>query len=529
MENVNKNDSAGLFKDAFILTVSTLLTKIVGVCFKIPLSYILTDEGLGYFNTAYSIYVFFYALCTAGVPKAITLIITRENDNQERNIAITKNAIKLFTIIGLLISGIMIAVSPLICKIVKNEKVIVPLLFIIPSLVFVSISGVIRGYLAAVNKLTSIAVSQLIEVLFKLTLGLLLSLYAVSLSLPLYYISGFAILGVSIGSVVSCIYLYMKMPRKKTGRKHFLTREAQMNVTKDILKIALPISISASMLNLTTLIDIGLIMRGLQRAGYTASEATALYGNYSTLVVPMLNLIVSLITPFTVAALPRFSRLYQRNGREEYAKQLNELMNVIMFFVSHTVILLGMYSNEILDILFASSSSAVASPLLTALSPAFLLLTVMTILNTAIEATGDVKTPLISLVVVTVVKLIVSYILISMRGVGIMGIPLGNIAAYFVGLSISILRVSTLKVKQKYIASVLRFCLASVSSIAVSHTLVYYALPIPLSSFSFVISIAFATVLYIFLNVILDKKTYLERKQVILNKKIKINLSNKTN
>ena len=75
MKNVNRNDStSGLYKDAFILTVSTLLTKLIGVFFKIPLSYILGDEGLGYFNTAYSIYVFFYALCTAGVPKAITLL-----------------------------------------------------------------------------------------------------------------------------------------------------------------------------------------------------------------------------------------------------------------------------------------------------------------------------------------------------------------------------------------------------------------------------------------------------------------------
>ena len=87
--NARKTDNT-LFKDAFILTISTLLTKVIGVCFKIPLSYILTDEGLGYFNTAYSIYVFFYALCTAGVPKAITLVLTRENCQENRSIAITK-------------------------------------------------------------------------------------------------------------------------------------------------------------------------------------------------------------------------------------------------------------------------------------------------------------------------------------------------------------------------------------------------------------------------------------------------------
>ena len=188
MENIKqKDDVAGLLKDAFILTLSTLLTKIIGVCFKIPLSYILGDEGLGYFNTAYSIYLFFYALCTAGVTKAITLIITKEIGSRDRSIAITKSAIKLFAIIGILISVIMLYMSPIIARIVKNERVVVPLLFIIPSLIFVSISGVIRGYLATLNKLSSIAVSQLIEVIIKLILGLLMAMYAVKLSLPLYY------------------------------------------------------------------------------------------------------------------------------------------------------------------------------------------------------------------------------------------------------------------------------------------------------------------------------------------------------
>ncbi len=530
MKNVNQNDrTSGLYKDAFILTVSTLLTKIIGVFFKIPLSYILGDEGLGYFNTAYSIYVFFYALCTAGVPKAITLIITKQSEGQNRNIAITKSSIKLFAIIGFILSAVMISVSPIISRIVKNERVIVPLLFIIPSLVFVSVSGVIRGYLATVNKLSSIAVSQLIEVVFKLVLGLALSVYALKLSLPLYYISGFAILGVSVGSVASCIYLYLKIPKINQGSRYVLSQKERKNITRDILKIAVPISVSASVINLTSLIDIGLIMRGLQRAGYTTTEATAMYGNYSTLVVPMLNLVISLITPFTVAALPRLSRLYMRNKREEYAKQMNTLIRSIMFFVTHTIFLLFLYSNEILDILFPSASSLIASPLLSCLAPAFLLLTLMTILNTAIEATGDVKTPLISLILVTVVKLFVSSLLISRSGLGMMGIPLGNIVAYFIGLTISVFRISTLRIMQGYILSVVRFCVLSLLSITASHALIYYVLPIPLSVFSFVISISLSTVLYILMNTFVDKDTFIELKKVILDKKHKTNLSNKTN
>ena len=530
MENVNKNEtSIGIYKDAFLLTLSTLLTKVIGVFFKIPLSYILTDEGLGYFNTAYSVYVFFYVLCTAGIPKAITLIITREREDSLRNLAIIKKALSMFLLIGILACVLLAGASPYIGRLVKNERVFIPLLFIAPSLAFVSVGGVIRGYLAAVNKLSCIAISQIIEATLKLILGLGMSMYAVKLSLPLYYISGFAILGVSLGSITSCLYLYSKIRYKNNGRKYFLSKAERKNIAKDIIKIALPISISAAVLNLSTLIDIGLIMRGLQKAGYTSLEATALYGNYSTLVVPISNLIISLITPFTVSALPRLSRLYLTNKRDEYTKQFNELMCAIMFFVSHIITILVLYSNEILDVLFPSASAIIASPLLSCLSPAFFLLSAMTILNTAIEGTGDVKTPLKSIIAVTVIKVAVSYYLIGERGLGIMAIPIGNIIAYCVGVSISLLRMISLRIKQNYIVSVIRFCLISMFSIAATHLGIYNIFPISLTSFSFMVAIMISTILYIFLNAIFDKNMFYKLKKVILNKNHNSNLSNKTN
>lgn len=525
MENIKKSGVGnGIFQDAFILTVSTLITKIIGVGFKIPLSYILGDEGLGYFNTAYSIYVFFYALCTAGVPKAITLTLTRECDNSLQKTAITKRAIRLFAIIGLAISMLMLLLSPMITRIVKNERVIIPLVFIIPSLVFVSVSGVIRGYLASVNKMTSIAISQLIEAAFKLVIGLALALCAIKLSLPLYYISGFAILGVSLGCVASCIYLYAVLPRETIRENDYPTVNKGDGIIKNILKIAIPISISASVINFASLIDMGLIMRGLQGVGYTSAEATALYGNYSTLVVPMLNLVISLITPFTVAGLARLSGLYFKNKITEYTEQLNELVSVIMFFASHAIVVLMLYSNEILDLLFSSSSSAIASPLLSCLAPGFLFLCVMTVLNTAIEATGDVKTPLVALIAVTLIKSIASSGLILNGKVGAYAIPIGTVIAYFLGMIISVLRLAALGIRQKYLAGILGFALTSVFSVAVSHTLIYYLLPLPLCAFSFIVSIAASTLLYILMNAFLYRSTGLELKKVIFNKKLYSNL-----
>ena len=153
----------------------------------------------------------------------------------------------------------------------------------------------------------------------------------------------------------------------------------------------------------------------------------------------------------------------------------------------------------------------------------------MTILNTAIEATGDFKTPLISLILVAVIKVGVSYFLRSEKGMGIFGIPIGNIVSYFVGLLIAVIRMKSLRVKQAYFSMTMRFCIISVISTIASHALIYYVLPIPLTGFSFLISIVISAMIYVLVNLVFDKRIFFEFKTVILDKKRKINLSNKTN
>ena len=80
---VEKTDGVNLPKElvggTFSLAVSTIIVKILGLIYKIPLSSILGDEGMGYFNSAYTVYAFFYLLCSAGVPKAVMILVSEAN------------------------------------------------------------------------------------------------------------------------------------------------------------------------------------------------------------------------------------------------------------------------------------------------------------------------------------------------------------------------------------------------------------------------------------------------------------------
>ena len=191
---MKKKTITSLFDGALTLTVAALAVKIIGVIYKIPLSYILGDGGMGYFNTAYTVYGFFYVLCSAGVPKAITCIISENLVKNERETAksVYKTALRFFALFGGAICVVYTLLSPFIVKIIGNEKAFLTMLFIGPSILFVATGGVARGYLSAQRCLAPIAVSQVIEAVFKLCLGLAFAYIGSRLHLYIYVVSALA-------------------------------------------------------------------------------------------------------------------------------------------------------------------------------------------------------------------------------------------------------------------------------------------------------------------------------------------------
>ena len=92
-------------KGTISISISVIITKILGVLFKVPLSYVLGDNGMGYFNSAYAIYGFFYILCTAGVPKSMMLVLSEQRmarGGAQGDACVLKYSLRLFGKIGLI-------------------------------------------------------------------------------------------------------------------------------------------------------------------------------------------------------------------------------------------------------------------------------------------------------------------------------------------------------------------------------------------------------------------------------------------
>ncbi len=437
--NGGASTAQGIIGGALSLTLSAVIVKVLGLIYKIPLSNILGDEGMGYFNSAYTVYGFFYLLCTAGVPKAVMILVSeaKARGNEIDEMRIVRTAARAFLLLGTSVALLFILFAEPLAELIGNSHSRATMIAIAPSIIFISLAGVVRGYLNANMQLLDIAVSQIIEGVGKLVLGLLFAIFAASHNLPLEIASALTILGVTFGAFFGLVYLLVCAKKRKVDEKAGQSKKSEENILKKILAISLPITLGAAVMSITNIIDLAVIMRSLLSLGYTEPEASALYGNYTTLAVPMFNLAISVITPISAAFMPTFTRARVKEDSLMFSESFGSALELSSFVSAPLLVGMIVFSREILSVLFPASEIEIGASLLTLLAPAIFFASLLTIVNSALEAVGDVRAPVISMLFGAVGKTLVSVMLLRNGDFGISGAPIGTVASYAIALVVS--------------------------------------------------------------------------------------------
>jgi stage V sporulation protein B len=217
----------------------------------------------------------------------------------------------------------------------------------------------------------------------------------------------------------------------------------------------------------SNMLDLGMITSSLISLGMPETEAVALYGNYTTLVVPMINLISALIAPMSTASLPELTSSYARNDFIRFKVLSCGIIKICSFITVPVCFYYIFFSKQILGLVFRDSSATVAAPLLSVMAPCVVFIPLLTMLNTLLESSGNQRYPMISMTLGMGMKTVLLLLLIKREGIGIVGAPISTSVAYgaalvlsavFVnkklGFSLPILRYTILS----FVASVVSFC-----------------------------------------------------------------------
>ena len=434
-----KNSSKLFFSGVLILTVSNLIIKVIGLLFKIPMNHTVGDEGMGYYNTAYTFYTYLYMVSTAGLPTAISIMISDSKANcQFKQVKrIYRIALVLFIVIGIIGTSIMLFGAEPMSKAIGAENTKYSMLAIAPTLFLICISSALRGYFQGYQQMVPTAISQLIEAVCKLAIGITFALYAINQGYPIYIVAAYAAVGLTIGVGLGMMFLvFSKLLFKEQhyNAEYLADKEEDDSMLpskallKKMLLIALPITISASVMSLTNLIDTAIVQRLLQMTGLTQVAATELYGNYTSLAVPMFNLPPALIYPISYSIVPLISAAKKKGDTLRCKLVIESSMRVSMLIGIPCGLCLAVLSGPILSLFYKASSVELAAPLLTLLAPSTAFICILSVTNAVLQSNGFERKPLVSMLVGAVVKVITNAILI--QNIGMKGTPISTFLCY---------------------------------------------------------------------------------------------------
>jgi len=272
------------FGGAAILAVGILVVKLIGMFYKIPLVNIIGEQGTADFNNAYNIYAVLLTISTAGLPVAVSKLVSEANALGRRNQVsrVFRLALALFLTLGTLSFLVMYLRADWLAGLMNDTKAAAGIRALAPAVICVGCLSAFRGYTQGHSNMTPTSVSQIIEALCKLVVGLGLAWWLVQAGQPSDVAAAGAITGVTVGTIVALAYMLLSFVLGR-GRERRLSDDVPDSagtILGNILRIAVPITISSSMVGIVTVIDSSLVQGQLQRVLLEDPESWLLYAEF---------------------------------------------------------------------------------------------------------------------------------------------------------------------------------------------------------------------------------------------------------
>lgn len=269
------------FGGAAILAVGILVVKLIGMFYKIPLTNIIGEQGTADFNNAYYIYSVLLTISTAGLPVAVSKLVSEANALNRRNQVrkIFRLSLFLFLALGVISFAVMFFRADLLANMMHDDKAAAGIRALAPAVVCVGCLSAFRGYAQGHGDMAPTAVSQIIEAMCKLVVGLSLAFWLIKAGQGADLAAAGAITGVTVGTVVAVAYMSFHHIRKNMEEPRLSddVPDGSTTILKEVLRIAIPITLSSSMVGIVTVIDSALVQGQVQKVLLEDPSSWALY------------------------------------------------------------------------------------------------------------------------------------------------------------------------------------------------------------------------------------------------------------
>ena len=306
MRSGSRKGENSFIKGAAWIAAGGFVAKVIGALYRIPLTNLIGGKGLGLYQLVYPVYCLLLTVSATGIPSSIAKLTAERIARGENDRAVLKTAMKLFVLIGLTGSLIMVLVAPWLAKMQGSEGVLSGYYALAPSVLLVSAISVFRGWFQGRNHMFPTALSEVTEQLVKVGVGLPLAyFFRNDVEKAVVYL----LLAVSVSELVTLVMMAVLYRREKRGE---MENEGGRVEMKSVLRLSIPVTLSSILLPLSGLLDSVLAPRLL--SAY-ASDAVTLFGLFSGGAVTVVNLPVSVCYGIAAASVPRVAMVTEGRRR----------------------------------------------------------------------------------------------------------------------------------------------------------------------------------------------------------------------
>lgn len=444
---MSKEKSQNFLKGATILTAATILVKLVGVLFSIPLANKIGDEAMGYFNSAYLLFALFNAIATAGLPVAVARMVSSSYALGRRRQAnrIFSIASVAFAALGLLCSAAMFFFADAFSNFVNMPGAKASIQALAPTVFFCTVMSAIRGYFQGRSNMVPTAVSQVIESVTKLFVGIALAFYVHDKTGDPTLSSAAAIAGVSISALLGMMFSISYKSRqtnkdKRLGRQKGDSRycDSGRDIFRTLVRYSVPIAMGSSFIYILDLIDLKMISEGLASLEAFAENYVAVYGTWGN-TIKIYDLPGALIIPISTSVLPVLTAAYTRDDMNGVRKTTSDVLRLTMLIAVPCCVGFILYSRPIGQLFYSSEMSINGvARLLPMLSLSVIFVGLLYTTNTVLQSLGNVSRPVIHMILGGVVKIILNYILIRQPSINIAGAAISTTASNFLAIALNL-------------------------------------------------------------------------------------------
>lgn len=436
-----------------VLSAASFINKLLGVLYVPVVTLILGNYGNGIRQQGYNLYELAFVITNTGIPIALSKIISEQlaSSRYALSYKTLRVSAALLTTAGLSTCVLTAVLAGPVSALMQLPEIRWTVVALSPALFFTSVSCIFRGYFQGRSNMVPTSVSQILEQVVNAVMAILFAWLAYRWGLEFAAGQGLAgeemiteaqkfaaagaTIGVTAGALASAVYLYRTFARNRAEiideLRYSPTDGSEMS-SKDILmriiKLGVPITLGSMMIYVAQAIDMVNIKSRLMAAGFSDIEATSMYGILSTQYLRVLFIPITFATALGTAVLPSVSAAAALNDRALLNRRIKNAFRTILMIAVPAAAGLTVLAKPIIYMLFPRNADG--WDLLVVGSWTLILISFVSVQTSVLQGMGKTYVPTVHMVIGLVLKIIMNYLLISVRSINIKGVIISNAVCY---------------------------------------------------------------------------------------------------